>query len=129
MTPIYEASNAEKERWSGVGGSTDGLLWRVVLGLAGRCTAVGGGLTREDGLVELVHDAVAVGPFVVQGLRAAEEAGGTEVNLLGLALLAPDEAQLRFRGTNAWVKPCVVRGTTLVRRGQSRGYICTEPPS
>lgn len=83
---------------------------------------MGGGLTRDDGLVELVHDAVAVGPFVVQGLRAAEEAGGAEVHLLGLALLAPDEAQLRFRGTNAWGH-VVVRGTTLVRRGQSRGYV------
>lgn len=63
--------------------------------------AAAASLTREDGLVELVHDAVAVRLLVPQGLHSAHEAGGAEVHLLsvrvllgGLALLAPDEAQL-----------------------------------
>lgn len=60
----------------------------------GRGLRAGGWLTRENGLVELVHDAIAVRLLVPQGLHAAEEAGGAEIHLLRLALLAPDEAQL-----------------------------------
>lgn len=65
--------------------------------------------------MELVHDAVAVGLLVSQGLHAGEEAGGAEVDLLGvrallggLAILAPDEAQLFFK-SRVVCGSCVLR--------------------
>lgn len=54
-------------------------------------------LTREYGLVELVHDPVAVRLLVPEGFHAGEEAGRAQVYLLLLALLAPNVAQLSNR--------------------------------
>lgn len=96
-SPSDRTAYAEREAERGMSGGTK------LLSVGGAGKVFVGPLTREDGLVELVHDAVAVGLLVPQGLHAGREAGGAEVDLLrvrvllrGLAVLATDEAQLGF---------------------------------